>query len=357
MKHLLTVLSISVLFLFQLHCEIIPFSIGGQIGFLEKNLDVIIKPEYQSIINYNADYFICKKQEAGDIFCKIISKDGVVLYKQNIPAMFIVYDNFFSYYTREGMNLIRLPSSTILYNALSFSHSESNYTAIKIDDKNSTSHQPYRFFDLLTGTMVDCRYRRAYGFFCGRAVVVFENWDYAFIDESFSIVKEFEFLDNHFSEGLIAGITKDGKTGFFDVDGKQVIDIPFRYDGLGIAATYFNGGYALVSMTDDRWRIIDRTGKNVKEISCLYADNFCDGLSRIAVSGDGSHKYRFVRTDGTFLTSLEFDEASSFCNGYARIVVNGIDGLLDTDGNIYLSNELLQGKKIRHTESEFYENK
>ena len=42
---------------------------------------------------------------------------------------------------------------------------------------------------------------------------------------------------------------------------------------------------------------------------------------------------------------------------YARIVVNGIDGLLDTDGNIYLSNELLQGKKIRHTESEFYENK
>ena len=47
MKHLLTVLSISVLFLFQLHCEIIPFSIGGQIGFLEKNLDVIIKPEYQ----------------------------------------------------------------------------------------------------------------------------------------------------------------------------------------------------------------------------------------------------------------------------------------------------------------------
>ncbi|MCI6480072.1 MAG: WG repeat-containing protein, partial [Spirochaetia bacterium] len=145
--------------------------------------------------------------------------------------------------------------------------------------------------------------------------------------------------------------------GFFDVDGKQVIEIPLRYDGLGIAATYFNGGYALVSMTDDRWRIIDRTGKNVKEISCLYADNFCDGLSRIAVSGDGSHKYRFVRTDGTFLTSLEFDEASSFCNGYARIVVNGIDGLLDTDGNIYLSNELLQGKKIRHTESEFYENK
>lgn len=34
-------------FSFQLHCEIIPFSIGGQIGFLEKNLDVIIKPEYQ----------------------------------------------------------------------------------------------------------------------------------------------------------------------------------------------------------------------------------------------------------------------------------------------------------------------
>ena len=90
MKHLLTVLSISVLFLFQLHCEIIHFSIGGQIGFLEKNLDVIIKPEYQSIINYNADYFICKKQEAGDIFCKIISKDGVGLSKKKWAALIIL---------------------------------------------------------------------------------------------------------------------------------------------------------------------------------------------------------------------------------------------------------------------------
>lgn len=325
---------------------------NGLKGIIDKNFKIIAFPSFEVILQYSGDCAVAYNVPAEDAY---IFSGGE---KQKIDGRYYsghVFSDYFlfSYPDIKGKTMVNCKTLNRVYSDWGIYESSQPIIPVRGTDG-------FYYIDTDGNILFNGRkFNEAFGFVEGYAVVALSDWSYVIMDDTGKTTEniKFEITSKYFSEGLIAGITKDGKTGFFDVDGKQVIDIPFRYYGLRLATTDFNGGYALVNVADNRWRIIDRTGKNVKEISCLYADNFCDGLSRIVVSSDDGDKYRFVRTDGTFLTSLEFDEASSFCNGYARIVVNGIDGLLDTDGNIYLSNELLQGKKIRHTESEFYENK
>ncbi len=74
-----------------------------------------------------------------------------------------------------------------------------------------------------------------------------------------------------FYEGL-AWVKKDGKYGYIDKTGKEVI--PCIYEGAGD----FSEGLAAVKQ-DDKWGFIDKTGKEV--IPCNYDDagNFYEGMS------------------------------------------------------------------------------
>ena len=101
--------------------------------------------------------------------------------------------------------------------------------------------------------------------------------------------------DREFSEGL-AGVELNGKWGFIDKTGKQVI--PCKYDGVGS----FEEGLALVSLNFKRG-YIDKTGKQV--IPCTYDDVvFFSALDIIeAAVRDSKHnmvKYYYDK-NGNFL--------------------------------------------------------
>lgn len=324
------------------------FKYNGLKGAIDKNFEIIEPPLFEVFLQYTEDYAVAYTIHAGDAY---IFYDGK---RQEIDGRYYdghIFSNYFRfrYPDIRGKTMVNCETNEIVYSDWGIYSSSQPLIPVR-------GSESFYYIDTDGNILFNGRkFNEAFGFSEGYAIAALADWSYVIIDSTGKNTGNirFEITSKYFSEGLIAGITKDGRSGYFDADGKQIIDIPLRYYELSLAATDFSGGYALVNTGNNRWQIIDRTGRNVKEIDCVYADRFCEGFSRVSVLSDGSDKYRFVRTDGTFLTDLEFDEAEQFCNGYAMIMVNGIDGLLDTDGNIYLSSEILEGKKIQHNEAEF----
>ena len=80
------------------------------------------------------------------------------------------------------------------------------------------------------------------------------------------------------SEGL-AYVRLNGKYGFIDSSGKEVI--PLQYDNIG----KFSEGLAPV-MLNDKWGFIDKTGKEVIPFRYDYARNFsAEGIAPVNFEG------------------------------------------------------------------------
>jgi len=80
------------------------------------------------------------------------------------------------------------------------------------------------------------------------------------------------------------------------------------------------------------------------ELMLSLADAFMDGLSRVKVN---NAKYGYINTKGEMIINPIFDEADSFHNGYARIVYQGRDGIINTEGKIFWSDELVNKSEKR----------
>lgn len=87
------------------------------------------------------------------------------------------------------------------------------------------------------------------------------DWKYAVYNEKGEIIVPFEYSSACYGEGMI-GLSKDDKSGYVDVNGKEVI--PFIYDEV----TEFHNGIARVKK-DGKYGYIDKTGKEV--IPCVYS--------------------------------------------------------------------------------------
>ena len=143
--------------------------------------------------------------------------------------------------------------------------------------------------------------------------------------------------------------TKDGRTGYVNTDGEFAFLVPIiNYEEDRLYATDFKEGYAIIQTIADppTWRVINRNGDFVSEGHVLsWAETFSDGLSRITIDYE---KYGFMNTKGEIVIEPIFDEVYSFYQGYAKIKYQGRDGIINTEGKIFWSDEIMEAynKKI-----------
>ena len=187
--------------------------------------------------------------------------------------------------------------------------------------------------------------------------------DYSLEGLAKAVQKYESILD--FKDGL-AEVTKDGKCGFIDKYGNEVIpceylseEDPFHgfYDGLAVVhkdfdkpiiinkdgnqafalnydwAENFSEGYAVVSK-NKKMGYIDKNGKEI--VPCTYdlAYAFSEGMAAVYKG----NKYGFIDTNGSVAIPFEYqteDEMpSGFHDGLACVYKNGKYGYIDKKGNV-----------------------
>jgi hypothetical protein len=115
-----------------------------------------------------------------------------------------------------------------------------------------------------------------------------------------------------------------------------------NYEDDRLWATGFSGGYAIIKTVSEppTWRVINNKGEYISNelLQLSSANAFNDGLSRVKVINAG---YGYINTNGDMIIEPKFDSADSFYQGYARIVYKGRDGLINTEGKIFWSDELV----------------
>ena len=157
-----------------------------------------------------------------------------------------------------------------------------------------------------------------------------------------------------FSDGL-ARVWKDGKFGFIDTSGREVV--PCKYD----YAWDFHEGMARVELDADRsvtfnsgwsikvggkWGYVDKTGREI--IPCIYEEayDFSDGLAKVYLeirdpdmpetddpfSFTSEGKYLFIDKTGRVVIENGKD-CDIFCDGLARISRDGKTGFVDKYGH------------------------
>ena len=126
---------------------------------------------------------------------------------------------------------------------------------------------------------------------------------------------------------LLAPVKKDGKWGYIDQTGKQVI--PCTWDRtLG-----FTEGLAAVRK-DNKWGYIDKNGNVIIPIQWNFARKFSEGYA--AVEGDGF--CGFIDKKGKLIHQFAAKTVESFRDGLAVIRGNGVyqAGAINTKGEIVL---------------------
>lgn len=161
------------------------------------------------------------------------------------------------------------------------------------------------------------------------------------------IVQNLRQAANNYSEGLLAVVLSDGKSGFIDEKGKLVLEVPLYedYRNTGPKTTTilnsysFNEGVALIQTEKDRWSIVDKKA-NILAIPSEYelvTRSYSNGL---VVVKNGEGKYGYMDKNARLKIPCRFSYASNFTGKYAPVRLDERDAVIDVKGNIYYSDDL-----------------
>ena len=130
---------------------------------------------------------------------------------------------------------------------------------------------------------------------------------------------EFDYAGS-FYEGF-ARVKKDGKWGYINTKGEQIVECKFDY------AYDFYEGFARVEK-DGKYGYINTKGEQIVE--CKFDDvrYFIEGFA--AVEKDGN--YGYINTKGEQIVECKFDGARDFNEGFAAVEKDGKCGYINTKG-------------------------
>ena len=131
---------------------------------------------------------------------------------------------------------------------------------------------------------------------------------------------KYDWQDNFIWNGLIK-VRLDGKYGFINKDGEEIISCKYEYAGA------FSDGLARVKSAED-WGFVNENGEEI--ISCKYEDAgaFSDGLARVK-SAEG---WGFVNKNGEEIISCKYEDADDFFDGLARVQSKEGWGFVNKEG-------------------------
>lgn len=324
---------------------LIPFEYQKKWGFLDKELKVVILPEYEYVNKIPYSNLYNCQMGSYSVICNSEGKELV-----NFSDACMMNDRYCISYESPYYILDYHTGKKSVFNCFLEGFCFDNNDLPLVIPVTTTSIECfYLNEDLITKTFDDVFFKRVYPFNYGVAVVVDMNWNTKVIDKlGNTIIDNLLYSDQEYSEGLLSVMLKDGRTGYIDTKGKLVIEVPFYVERTEPHQSFpFKEDVAVVQSPDKKnWTIIDRNGKVLGSCNDGWL-GFCScGL--ISVRNDET--YGFCDKMGNLVIRSEFQEAAAwhpvqFNDGYVAMLYEGSEVLLDTKGNVYYSADIMAGNK------------
>ncbi|HZJ76736.1 MAG TPA: WG repeat-containing protein, partial [Oscillospiraceae bacterium] len=131
----------------------------------------------------------------------------------------------------------------------------------------------------------------------------------------------------NFSEGL-AVVVKDGKLGFIDKDGREVIPLnyyPYYY------AYGFSEGLSVIFI-DNKYGYINKSNEIIIPPIYEYAGKFSEGLAVVRENG----KCGYIDKNGEVVIPFIYNLGNDFSEGLAAVRGDGGWGYIDKKGNVII---------------------
>jgi len=160
-----------------------------------------------------------------------------------------------------------------------------------------------------------------------------DKWGYAVeygrCSQDVLISPRFDVAEKFGNNGL-AKVNKDGKWGFVNLKGEEVI--PLLFDAVG------EFDYGLVAVkSNGLWGYFNAQGQPVVQPAYdEVAGSWNEGLSAVKANG----KWGFIDPQGNAVVEPRYDEVSRiFIDGVSKVKLNGKWGAVDTKGNVVVPTE------------------
>lgn len=201
---------------------------------------------------------------------------------------------------------------------------ENGLAIVRIGDKTGIIKENGDF-------VVEPKYSGIYGFKEGRATAV-DVGKFKVIDENGKELFENDNYIGEFSNGRAPfAVVEPGGTwkyGYINLQGEVIIEPQF------LSAGSFNGGKAVVQLTDKRYAIIDLKGAVLNTFPYEFVSDISEGMLFFKEKING--KFGLMDQNGRVIVPPEYQEVESFKNGTA-IVGEGNNiikfGVIDKNGN------------------------
>jgi hypothetical protein len=153
------------------------------------------------------------------------------------------------------------------------------------------------------------------------------------------VVQKYEIICN-FKDGL-AEVCKDGKWGFIDKNGNEVI--PCKYDPIEDSDNGFFEGLAVVMTNNyEKFHVINKKGDIAFTHSYSWVSKFSEGLSLVSKNS----KMGYIDTSGKEVIPCTYDLAYEFSEGMAIVYKGNKYGFIDTKGNVVIPFEYETDEEI-----------
>lgn len=322
---------------------------GDKYGMLDGNLELVSKIDYSSVIFLNNCVFLNSKNdieirnEKNQMKDKIYAKDC----KFFTDVSYITSD----YYVFHGF------SKDLIYNTKSKKSFYSKKIASNMFEEKTSHLIPVYtggyYYSILNkkSYFSDLGFQKVFPFVDGIAVVLKENWEKAVIDEKGNLI--LDHIVNcgwQFRNGLLPVITKDW-SGFIDRTGSVIYKCPmvdeYKSENVGVNPTLrcsFSEGYSYIHTAEKKWMLINNKFEIIKQGLPYFIStrgDFVEGMLPVHLDS----KYGYLNTKGELCIPLVFNRAEDFLNGYACVVYNGEDGVIDKNGNLLFTKDIIAGRK------------
>ena len=127
-----------------------------------------------------------------------------------------------------------------------------------------------------------------------------------------------------FYEGF-AAVQKQGKHGFIDRNGIEVISCVYENSG------DFHEGLANVKL-HGKWGYIDKKNNTIVPLIYESSSSFHEGLALVKKN----NRYGFIDNTGREVIPCTYESAYSFSEGLAKVETNGKAGYIDISGNLII---------------------
>lgn len=335
----------------------IVFIFNENYGLLNNNLDVVIAPEYEKcFITADKEYAVLGKNNDLNYNYFVIDYSGNILFSKETK-----------FYGLKNISGDQLYFESINKNESDVIYISSKNKQITINEKlyniysvtNTSESQDFisvgkYYFDIETQEKIfeDKEFLHVMPMIDGVAVVVDKNFKKKIIKRNGEIIYD-DVINStkNFTEGLLA-VKGKYKSGFIDKTGNIVIECSIYPDGKdspkGIPNLNcsFSEGLAYVPTDEYSWTLFDRKGNIIKENLKYYpsANIYSEGFLQVYDKETG--KCGYLNKKGEVIIPFVFDDATSFQNGYARVIYKHKDALIDLEGNLYLTSDIMQGNKL-----------